>query len=124
MMAKTWWWMWMLAVAATGACGGSSERTGAEAKDPDAGDDASGGSRSGAGGTTEAVGGSSAGSTAGGAGAQTTGATGGTDRTCRPGEDCNVTPIDPPNPMRCGGVECAANESCCLAAGRCFDPAV
>jgi hypothetical protein len=36
-------------------------------------------------------------------------------------EGC-VEPIDPPGPIYCGGVECAAEHACCTATGDCFDP--
>jgi hypothetical protein len=32
------------------------------------------------------------------------------------------TPIDPPGPVLCGGMECAAPNVCCLATQTCFDP--
>ncbi|MEZ4410256.1 MAG: Kazal-type serine protease inhibitor [Polyangiales bacterium] len=37
--------------------------------------------------------------------------------------DTPDTPPPPPPEVLCGGIPCAAGEVCCLATGRCFDPA-
>lgn len=128
-------------------CGGSSRRAGADTGADDGGTagQATAGSSGGAstlGGSGGTTGGAGAVPNSGGNGATSgvagdtmqssggtaAGGTGGYAGSCGPG-GCiagaagDVTMQAPPGPVLCGGQECGEKETCCLATGKCFDPA-
>jgi hypothetical protein len=105
----------------TGGTAGGSGGNAGTLPDPGSGGSESGSSGSGAAGAT-------AGSAAGGSGAVAAqGGAGGSDGPCGPGGcvagTMNVSPLEPPGPVLCGGVECGAGEVCCLPTSQCYDPA-
>lgn len=117
--------------SATGGIGGSTTGSGGDLSKGTGGAGAIGGSDevggTGALGGSGEVGGTGALGGTGAVGGSDTGGKGGTgENPCGEGgciPDLPGDPIDPPGPVFCGGVECAAGEACCIANGECFDPA-